>query len=68
MAKTAPFSGRWRILSMSAWDEDYIDEEEKGHFDVNDPGVANVATYSRPSWLAGRTGLLILFLCGTARV
>ncbi len=25
----SPFTGRWRIVSMSAWDEDYIDEEEK---------------------------------------
>jgi hypothetical protein len=27
MAKS-PFTGRWRIVSMSAWDEDYINEEE----------------------------------------
>jgi hypothetical protein len=26
----SPFTGRWRIVSMSAWDEDYIDEEEEG--------------------------------------
>jgi hypothetical protein len=23
-----PFTGRWRIVSMSAWDEDFIDEED----------------------------------------
>ncbi len=25
-----PFTGRWRIISMSAWDEDEINEEEEG--------------------------------------
>jgi hypothetical protein len=25
-----PFVGRWRIGSMSAWDESFIDEEEEG--------------------------------------
>ena len=33
MAKKAigpnPFTGRWRIVSMSAWDEDYIDKGKK---------------------------------------
>ena len=34
MAKKAnPLTGRWRIVSMSAWDEDYIDEEEQGFFE-----------------------------------
>ena len=28
--KSNPFTGRWRITSMSAWDEDFIDEEEEG--------------------------------------
>jgi hypothetical protein len=23
----SPFMGRWRIVSMSGWDQDYIDEE-----------------------------------------
>lgn len=27
--KTSPFTGRWRIVSMSAWDQEFIDEEEK---------------------------------------
>lgn len=31
-----PFLGRWRIISMSAWDEDYIDEEEEGYFEFDD--------------------------------
>jgi len=31
-----PFAGRWRIVSMSAWDETFIDEEEEGYFEFND--------------------------------
>jgi hypothetical protein len=41
MAKSKPkssFSGRWRIVSMSAWDEDYIDEEEEGFFEFDEKG------------------------------
>ena len=26
----SPFTGRWRIVSMSAWDQDFVDEEEEG--------------------------------------
>ncbi|MHB1426914.1 MAG: hypothetical protein ACYC3I_27475 [Gemmataceae bacterium] len=33
---TNPFTGRWRIVSMSAWDEDYIDAEEEGYFEFDD--------------------------------
>ena len=33
----SPFLGRWRIVSMSAWDEDYIDEEE-GFFQFDEKG------------------------------
>ena len=39
MAKAKPkshFTGRWRIVSMSAWDEDFIDEEEEGFFEFDD--------------------------------
>jgi hypothetical protein len=36
--KPNPFSGRWRIVSMSGWDEDYIDEEEEGYFEFDDKG------------------------------
>ena len=32
----SPFTGHWRIVSMSAWDEDYIDEEEEGFFEFDD--------------------------------
>jgi hypothetical protein len=36
----SPFAGRWRIVSMSAWEQDFIDEEEEGYFefDQNDSG------------------------------
>ena len=34
----SPFEGRWRIVSMSAWDEDYINEEEEGYFEFDDRG------------------------------
>ena len=25
-----PFTGHWRIVSMSQWDQDFVDEEEGG--------------------------------------
>jgi hypothetical protein len=34
----SPFEGRWRIVSMSAWDADYIDEEEEGYFEFDGRG------------------------------
>ena len=37
-ATTNPFTGRWRITSMSAWDEDFIDEEEEGYFEFDGKG------------------------------
>lgn len=33
--KQNPFIGRWRIVSMSAWDQDFIDEEEEGYFEFD---------------------------------
>ena len=30
-----PFAGRWRILSMSEWDSDFIDAEEEGYFEFD---------------------------------
>src|SRR6478672_10804864 len=29
----SPFTGRWRITSMSAWDNDYLDEEEPAYIE-----------------------------------
>jgi hypothetical protein len=30
-----PFTGRWHIVSMSAWDQEFIDEEEEGYFEFD---------------------------------
>jgi hypothetical protein len=30
--------GRWRIVSMSAWDKDFIDEKEEGYIEFKDKG------------------------------
>ena len=42
MAKSKPkpnaFAGRWRIISMSAWEQDFIDEEEEGYVEFTDKG------------------------------
>ena len=39
MAKKATtknlFAGRWRIVSMSEWDSDFIDAEEEGYFEFD---------------------------------
>ena len=32
----SPFVGRWRIVSMSVWDEEYIDEQEEGFFEFDE--------------------------------
>ena len=34
--KPNPFSGRWRIISMSAWEQEFIDEEEEGYVEFTD--------------------------------
>ncbi len=34
----SPFAGRWRIVSMSAWEQDYIDEEDEGFFEFDEKG------------------------------
>ena len=33
-----PFCGRWRIVSMDQWDQDFVDEEEEGYFEFSDKG------------------------------
>jgi hypothetical protein len=30
-----PLAGRWRIVSMSTWDQEFIDEEEEGYFEFD---------------------------------
>lgn len=34
----SPFTGRWHIVTMSAWDESFIDEEEEGYFEFTEKG------------------------------
>jgi hypothetical protein len=34
----SPFVGRWRIVSMSQWDQDFVDEEEEGFFEFDGRG------------------------------
>ena len=49
MAKSkpqTPFTGRWRIVSMSAWDEAFIDEEEEGYFEFNEKGGSSTSDTS----------------------
>lgn len=50
----SPFAGRWRIASMSDWDEDYINEEEEGFFEIDEKGGGefHLAT-STDRWTAG---------------
>jgi hypothetical protein len=33
-----PFVGHWRIVSMSAWDNDYLDEEEPAYIEIDERG------------------------------
>ena len=36
MAKSkSPFVGRWRIVSMSTWEQDFVDEEEEGYIEFD---------------------------------
>lgn len=34
----SPVLGRWRIVSMDGWDQDYVDEEVEGYFEFTDEG------------------------------
>lgn len=34
----SPFHGRWRIVSMSEWDEEYLDEEVQAFIEFDDKG------------------------------
>ena len=35
---SSPFTGRWRITSMTAWDQDFVDEEVEGYFQFSEKG------------------------------
>ena len=34
------FKGRWKIVWMEMWDQDFVDEEVPGHVTLGDKGVA----------------------------
>ena len=34
----SPFLGRWHIVSMSAWDEEYLNEEVQAFIEFEDTG------------------------------
>jgi hypothetical protein len=34
----SPFLGRWRIVSMSQWDDEYLDEEVEAYIEFDDRG------------------------------
>ena len=38
LKKENPFAGRWRIVSMEQWEQNFIDEEEEGYFEFDDRG------------------------------
>ena len=37
----SPFTGRWRITSMSAWEDDFLDEEVEAFIDFNEEGTGS---------------------------
>jgi len=39
--KANPFLGRWRIVWMEMWDQDFIDMEVPGHFTFEKDGRGN---------------------------
>ena len=36
--KKNPFEGRWRIVSLSAWEDDFLDEEVEAYIEIADKG------------------------------
>ena len=39
MAKSkSPITGRWRIISMSAWEDDFLDEAVEAYIEFDDKG------------------------------
>jgi len=37
-SSNSAFVGRWRIVEMEQWDQDYVDEEESGHITFEKKG------------------------------
>lgn len=38
-SKSNPFTGRWRIVSMSDWDDNYLDEEVQAFIEFKTKGM-----------------------------
>jgi hypothetical protein len=38
-SKSNPFTGRWRIVSMSDWDDDYLEEEVQAFIEFKTKGM-----------------------------
>jgi hypothetical protein len=36
-----PFTGRWRIISMEHWEQDFVDEEEEGYIEFDDNSMGS---------------------------
>ena len=36
-----PFKGRWKIVWMEMWDQDFVDEEVPGHVTLGDKGLGD---------------------------
>jgi hypothetical protein len=41
MVKKNPFLGRWRIVEMETWDQDYVDLVTEGNFTFGKDGMGN---------------------------
>ena len=37
----SPFTGRWQIVSMTEWDEDYLDEEVEAYIQLGADGLGS---------------------------
>jgi hypothetical protein len=49
----SPFTVSWRIVSMSAWEDDYLDEEVEAFIEFDDKGTAPSAlAESTARWTA----------------
>jgi hypothetical protein len=39
MKQIKPFTGKWRIVEMEAWDQDYVDMEVPGFISIDSAGT-----------------------------
>jgi len=61
MAKKAPnpLAGRWRIISMSAWEDEYLDEEVEAFVEFDEKGSGSFQfgyVQGRIDYRTGRRG------------